>query len=251
MALIGEPHGTGNLADSEIRFGQQSLRPLDPCPQNVLARGDPDSLAELPMEVEATHPGNIRQIIEADGAAEPCIDVRHHASQLVARQAALHRRNSVECAWELHRVPTRSSSAITASSDWQPNQNGICAALGSGPAQISSATIRVENVSSSEAQSDARAERARGSAVTNRPRRSNSMRPVVLRRESIASAYSRSFLRRSSSRSASAKRTPVALASTSGNRCGLKASLGPATDSAPRTLSSTGSRTTLAEQVQL
>src|SRR5262249_26513483 len=102
MALIGKPHGTGDFADGEIRFGQPPFRPLDPCPQAVPGRGAPDSLADLPMEVKATHPGNIRQIIEADGAAEPCVDIRHHTSQLVARQAALHRRNSLERAWELH-----------------------------------------------------------------------------------------------------------------------------------------------------
>ena len=69
MALIGEPHGTGDLADGEIRFGQHSFCALDPCPQNVLARRDTKALAELPVEVEATDPGNAREIIEAGNKA--------------------------------------------------------------------------------------------------------------------------------------------------------------------------------------
>src|SRR5215469_9384238 len=81
MALIGEPNSAGYLADGEIRVGQQSFRALDTCPQDILTRRDTYGLAELPVEVETTHPGNIRQIIETDGAAEPGIDVRHHASQ--------------------------------------------------------------------------------------------------------------------------------------------------------------------------
>src|SRR4029077_3481286 len=88
MALIGEPHDTGNLADREIRGGEQPLRPLDARPQDVFMRRDSHGFAELPMEVEATDSCNARQIIEADRAADPRIDIRHDASQLVARSPA-------------------------------------------------------------------------------------------------------------------------------------------------------------------
>src|SRR6516165_5974297 len=85
VTLIGKPHGTGNLTDGEIRFGQQSLRPLDARPHDIRTWRYTDGLAELTVEVEATDAGDARQIIEADGAGEPRIDVLEHASQLVAR----------------------------------------------------------------------------------------------------------------------------------------------------------------------
>jgi len=87
MTLVGKTHGPGNLAHGEIRPRQQPLRPLDTGAQHVLVRGNAEGFTELAVKVKTTDTGHLGQIIEADRATDPGIDVLGHAAQLVARQS--------------------------------------------------------------------------------------------------------------------------------------------------------------------
>src|ERR1700704_2352617 len=102
VALINEPHGAGNLANTQLRLNQQPLRPFDARPHDVVARRHPQSLPELSMEVEPTDAGDPRQIIQTDRLADLRPNKNTHPPQLVARQATLARGRGLDRAREFH-----------------------------------------------------------------------------------------------------------------------------------------------------
>src|SRR5262249_20804174 len=88
VTLVAEPAVERDLAQRNIRFLEQPLRPFQPPLQQIGVRRGSDRLFECPGAMAPPQSGDLRQRLQRDVLGEMRVDMIAHAAQRARGQAA-------------------------------------------------------------------------------------------------------------------------------------------------------------------